>query len=87
MPIKIRTREPRSTGLGPRLSQTRGTQNQTPPTRPKELWEKIHYIHQNPVQRKLVNKSTDWNWSGAADFAKLRTGPLPLDQVELAWLR
>ena len=54
---------------------------------PKELWEKINYIHRNPVARKLVPKAIDWQWSGAADFAKLRTGPLPLDNVNLAWLR
>ena len=50
-----------------------------------ELWEKIHYIHQNPVTRKLLPIPTDWPWSSAADYAHLRTGPLPLDNHNLPW--
>ena len=29
----------------------------------EELWEKIHYIHHNPVRRKLVQRPADWEWS------------------------
>jgi putative transposase len=43
-----------------------------------ELFEKIHYIHQNPVRRKLVTRAIDWPWSSAADYAHLRRGPLPV---------
>jgi putative transposase len=53
---------------------------------PEELWEKIHYIHHNPVRRKLVPRATDWHWSSAADYAHLRTGPLPVDNHDLPWL-
>jgi putative transposase len=28
-----------------------------------ELFEKIHYLHQNPVRRGLVEHADDWRWS------------------------
>ena len=30
-----------------------------------ELWEKIRYIHDNPVKRGLVSTSEAWEWSSA----------------------
>jgi putative transposase len=54
---------------------------------PEELWEKIAYIHRNPVKRELVRRAADWKWSRAADFAKLREGPLAIDHGDLGWLR
>ncbi|MEI8195391.1 MAG: hypothetical protein WCI73_05730 [Phycisphaerae bacterium] len=53
----------------------------------EELWEKIHYIHQNPVRRKLVTRRDEWPWSSAADYAKVRAGPLPVDNDGLPWRR
>jgi putative transposase len=44
-----------------------------------ETWEKINYIHENPVGRRLVGCATDYQWSSAADFAGIRKGPLPLN--------
>jgi len=32
----------------------------------KELWEKIDYIHANPVRRGLCEHPADWKWSSAA---------------------
>ena len=54
---------------------------------PEELWEKIRYIHLNPVRRELVTQPTDWHWSSAADFAHIHKGPLPLDNHDLLWTR
>jgi len=31
--------------------------------RGKEFWEKLKYIHRNPVRRGLVEKPEDWPWS------------------------
>lgn len=36
----------------------------------------FHYIHQNPVVAKLVDKTTDWEFSSAKDYAGLRNGKL-----------
>lgn len=43
------------------------------------IWEKIDYMHNNPVKRQLVARAEDWAWSSYADFAGIRKGPLPLD--------
>jgi len=45
----------------------------------EELWEKIRYIHMNPVRRKLVTRMVDWAWSSARDYAGGQ-GPLPVDK-------
>jgi putative transposase len=34
------------------------------------------YIHQNPVQAKLVKNETDWEFSSAKDYAGIRNGKL-----------
>lgn len=52
----------------------------------EELWEKIHYIHRNPVKRGLVKRATDFVWSSAADYAKARIGPLGVDNRDLPWV-
>jgi len=51
----------------------------------KELWEKIGYIHRNPVRRQLVARPEEWEWSSAADYAGTRVGepPIPVDNQEL----
>ena len=52
---------------------------------PEELHEKIQYIHNNPVRRKMVSHATDYRWSSAADYAHIREGPLPVDNQNLPW--
>jgi len=52
----------------------------------EEMWEKIHYTHRNPVKRKLTARGVEWKWSSAADYAKVRVGPLPVDNRDLPWL-
>ena len=36
----------------------------------------FNYIHQNPVKANLVDKTTDWEFSSAGDYAGLRNGKL-----------
>lgn len=36
----------------------------------------FHYIHENPVKANLVTQATDWEFSSAKDYAKLRKGTL-----------
>ncbi len=31
-------------------------------------WNKVNYIHQNPVRANLVNKPTDWKYSSASNY-------------------
>jgi putative transposase len=48
-----------------------------------EVWEKIDYVHANPVKRGLCASPQDWMWSSAGDFLDVRRGPLVLDRDSL----
>lgn len=39
----------------------------------KKAYEKINYIHQNPVRQGLVPRAEDWMWSSAAWYIKGRS--------------
>jgi putative transposase len=41
----------------------------------------FHYIHQNPVKAGLVQKTTDWEFSSARDYAGFRNGKLVNKEV------
>lgn len=43
------------------------------------IHQETEYIHLNPVRRGLVARPEDWFWSSAADFARIRRGPLAID--------
>jgi putative transposase len=51
----------------------------------EELWEKIDYIHRNPVRRKLVKEAVEWEWSSARDYAGVGKGILPVEVVRERW--
>ncbi len=60
--------------------------------RVQHFWEKLEYIHQNPVEAALVSEPEDWKWSSYRFYAK--TGPvavvpdtvdLPADKNALLW--
>jgi putative transposase len=44
-----------------------------------ETWEKIDYVHDNPVERELCASPLEWIWSSAADHAGARTGVIKID--------
>jgi len=50
---------------------------------PATVFEQIQYMHNNPVRRGLCATPEDWPWSGAADYAGVRAGPLRLDRESL----
>jgi putative transposase len=45
----------------------------------KELWQKINYIHMNPVVKGLVEKPEDWKYSSAKDFLTDEKGLIDLE--------
>jgi putative transposase len=56
----------------------------------RDFWEKVKYIHQNPVKAGLASAAADWPWSSAASGtrpAMLRPDPieLPADGNALIW--
>ncbi len=44
------------------------------------IWQKIHYIHGNPVKAKLVKPTKDYRWSRFSAFYENSTKPLPVDK-------
>lgn len=49
----------------------------------KELWEKIDYMHANPVRRGLSEHPADWKWSSAAQYCGANDAPLIIDMSDL----
>ena len=43
------------------------------------IWQKINYIHANPVRGGLVAGAEDWLWSSARWYAGFRPVKLEMD--------
>jgi putative transposase len=50
---------------------------------PEKVWEKIDYLHANPVRRGLVERPEDWVWSSYRDHGGIGHVPLPIDRESL----
>jgi len=48
-----------------------------------DFWDKFDYIHQNPVNAKLVKSPEDWRWSSFDFFARKRPVLVSPDPFEL----
>jgi putative transposase len=48
-----------------------------------EIWEKVEYVNNNPVERGLCARADEWPWSSAADYAGTGVGPLELQLDQL----
>ena len=48
----------------------------------KKLWEKLNYIHQNPVVAGFVEKPENWLWSSAKHYV---TGEAGRVEIESEW--
>ena len=44
------------------------------------IWQKINYIHANPVKALLVKSAKDYRWSSFQAFHSGSMEPLPVDQ-------
>jgi hypothetical protein len=53
----------------------------------KMFMEKLHYIHQNPVQAGLVREARDYRWSSARIWqgCPLENEPLLMDRDLIHW--
>ena len=47
----------------------------------KKLKEKLHYMHRNPVERKLVQHPKNWPWSSWSFYAKGEQGLIRIDDL------
>lgn len=48
----------------------------------KKTWEKLRYMHRNPVLRGLVAEPQDWPWSSFRHYA---TGVIGIVEIESEW--
>lgn len=47
----------------------------------KKFVEKLHYMHMNPLKRKLVTHPRDWPWSSFSFYAKKEPGLIRINPV------
>jgi REP element-mobilizing transposase RayT len=47
----------------------------------KKRVETLHYMHMNPLKRKLVEHPRDWPWSSFSFYSGLKTGLIRVDPV------
>jgi putative transposase len=47
----------------------------------KKRVEKLHYMHVNPLKRKLVEHPRDWPWSSFSFYSNLKNGLIRVDPV------
>jgi putative transposase len=57
-----------------------------------DFWDKLEYIHQNPVEATLAETPEGWSWSSAAHYVHAGPVAVPIDPIDLpserrAWLR
>ncbi len=48
--------------------------------------EKLNYIHENPIRRKLVAQLEDWPWSSARAWLTGKDEPIPIDRDSMPLL-
>ncbi len=48
----------------------------------KKRVEKLHYMHINPLKRKLADHPMDWPWSSFSFYARLKSGLIRVDPVK-----
>ena len=46
-----------------------------------KIVEKLHYMHMNPLKKKLVAHPRDWPWSSFSFYAKKDSGLLHIDPI------
>jgi putative transposase len=59
--------------------------------RVRDFWDKLEYIHRNPVEATLAETPEAWLWSSAAHYAHAGPVSVPIDPIDLppdrrAWL-
>jgi putative transposase len=47
----------------------------------KKVFEKLEYMHENPVKRGLVRQAKDWPWSSWSHYAKRGRGMMEVDSL------
>ncbi len=46
----------------------------------RTFWEKLEYIHNNPVVANLAGHAEDWRWSSSAAYSRVGVALTPVDK-------
>lgn len=49
-----------------------------------QFYEKLRYIHRNPVRKYLCNRPEDWSWSSFRHYATGCEGPVEIESEQTA---
>jgi putative transposase len=49
--------------------------------RVRNFWQKLEYIHRNPVEAGLVKNPQEWKWSSYRHYLNREEGPIAVDPV------
>ena len=49
----------------------------------RDFWEKLEYIHNNPIVAGLATNSNDWRWSSHGAYEADRTPMIPVNRLSL----
>jgi len=49
--------------------------------RVRNFWEKLEYIHRNPVEAGLVKNPEEWKWSSYRHYVNKEEAAIPVDPV------
>ena len=52
--------------------------------RVRNFWQKMEYIHRNPIEAGLVKNPEDWKWSSYRHYIKKGEGLITLDPAEFS---
>lgn len=48
-----------------------------------DFWDKLEYIHRNPMMAGFAKRPDGWRWSSASQYAHSSVAPLNVDAVNL----
>ena len=48
----------------------------------RNFWQKLEYIHRNPIEAGLVSELEEWRWSSYRHYVKKGEGPIAVDPAE-----
>lgn len=49
----------------------------------KDFWEKLEYIHRNPVEAALASEVEGWRWSSYVAWQRGSNSDVPVDPIDL----
>jgi putative transposase len=52
--------------------------------RVRNFWQKLEYIHRNPVEAGLAKNQEDWEWSSYQHYVKKGEQPISIDPAEFS---